>query len=142
MNIANIHDHSNHIRTVGMGEFVAVLNGFEFRTTHNDYRLKMPATSNKTFGAVDDIKFPAVPPSVLSKTTVDAQIAEMREYFRAFQNQDKNIRDYTPYFKPVLVYLEGGWMKSNADQVDQLSQSDRHFIDALNWNDLHSKVFS
>ena len=37
--MAAIHDHANNIRTVGMGEFVAVLNGVEFRTRHNDYRL-------------------------------------------------------------------------------------------------------
>ena len=33
-----IHNHANNERTVGMGEFVAVLNGVEFRTRHNDYR--------------------------------------------------------------------------------------------------------
>ena len=41
--MASIHDHANNIRTVGMGEFVAVLNGVEFRTRHNDYRLYMPS---------------------------------------------------------------------------------------------------
>ncbi len=40
--MAAIHDHANNIRTVGMGEFVGVLNGVEFRTRHNDYRLYMP----------------------------------------------------------------------------------------------------
>ena len=39
--MAAIHNHDNNIRTVGMGEFVAVLNGVEFRTRHNDYRLYM-----------------------------------------------------------------------------------------------------
>ena len=39
---ADVHDHSNNIRTVGMGEFIGVLNGIEFRTRHNDYRLKKP----------------------------------------------------------------------------------------------------
>ena len=39
--MAAIHDHANNIRTVGMGEFVGVLNGVEFRTRHNDYRLYM-----------------------------------------------------------------------------------------------------
>ena len=41
--MAAIHDHANNIRTVGMGEFVAVINGVEFRTRHNDYRLYMPS---------------------------------------------------------------------------------------------------
>jgi hypothetical protein len=37
--IAALHDHSNHIRTIGLGEFIAVLNGVEFRTRHNDFLL-------------------------------------------------------------------------------------------------------
>ena len=37
--MAAMHDHANNIRTIGMGEFVGVLNGVEFRTRHNDYRL-------------------------------------------------------------------------------------------------------
>ncbi|KAI0230665.1 hypothetical protein LSAT2_019023, partial [Lamellibrachia satsuma] len=40
--VASIHDHSNNVRTVGLGEFIAVLNGVEFRTRHNDYGLRMP----------------------------------------------------------------------------------------------------
>ncbi len=45
--MASIHDHANNIRTVGMGEFTAVLNGVEFRTRHNDYRLYMPSETSK-----------------------------------------------------------------------------------------------
>ena len=37
-NIASIHNHANTVRTLGMGEVIAVLNGIEFRTRHNDYR--------------------------------------------------------------------------------------------------------
>ena len=36
---------------------------------------------------------------VLEKETVDEQIVEMREYFKAFKNQDSNHRDYEPYFR-------------------------------------------
>ena len=35
--LLSIHEHANNIRTVGLGEFIAVLNGVEFRTRHNDY---------------------------------------------------------------------------------------------------------
>ena len=45
--MAAMHDHANNIRTIGMGEFVGVLNGVEFRTRHNDYRLYM--SPNGTF---------------------------------------------------------------------------------------------
>ena len=47
--MAAIHDHANNIRTVGMGEFVGVLNGIEFRTRHNDYRLYMAANGVSNF---------------------------------------------------------------------------------------------
>ena len=38
--VAAIHNHANNIRTVGMREFIGVLNGVKFRTRHNDFRLK------------------------------------------------------------------------------------------------------
>ena len=66
-----IHDHANNIRTVGFGEFVGVLNGVEFRTRHNDYRLFMPSTKNKEYHATEEIPFPDVPPEVKSKPTVE-----------------------------------------------------------------------
>lgn len=62
--VAAIHDHANTDRTIGMGELVAVLNGIEFRTRHNDYKLKMPSRRMKTYGATDTIPLPQVPPEV------------------------------------------------------------------------------
>ncbi|XP_052762119.1 uncharacterized protein LOC128204753 [Mya arenaria] len=106
---AGIHEHSNYDRTVGLGELIVVLNGVEFRTRHNDYKLKMPSTKSKNYNEVEDIPFPNVPPSVLNKHNVSDQIAEMREFFKAFHKQDIHHRDYRPYFKPVMCYLEGGW---------------------------------
>ena len=55
---ASIHDHANNIRTVGLGEFVAVLNGVEFRTRHNDYRLVMPSKTSSDYHKVEDVPFP------------------------------------------------------------------------------------
>ncbi|KAH3699890.1 hypothetical protein DPMN_074852 [Dreissena polymorpha] len=68
-------------RPIGMGEMNAVMNGVDFRTRHNDYRLAMPA-SNNTYNAQVDIPFPEVPPQVLSKATVEEQIAEMKLWFK------------------------------------------------------------
>lgn len=62
--IASIHEHSNYIGTVGMGELLAVLNGVEFRTRHNDYKMRMPSRTSKDYGATEDIPYPAVPPQV------------------------------------------------------------------------------
>lgn len=47
-----------------MGELLAVLNGVEFRTRHNDYKMRMPSRTSKDYGATEDIPYPAVPPQV------------------------------------------------------------------------------
>lgn len=111
--VAAIHDHANYVRTVGMGEIQAVLNGVEFQTKHNDYILHKPA-NNTNLHETEEIPFPDVPPSVTG--TVVEQIAEMREWFLAFNEQNHTKRDYRKYFKPVLCYLEGAWM--NSGEID------------------------
>lgn len=137
--IASIHEHANNIRTVGMGEFIGVLNGVEFRTRHNDYRLYQPSMSSGEFHETEDIEFPPVPPAVTDLVDdIDAQILEMREWFKAWANQDYSVRDYRPYFQPVISYLEGAWL----DPEESLESffSDRHFIDAKSWFDLQEKI--
>ena len=101
------HDHENYMHTIGMGEVEVVLNGVNFRTRHNDYKLSMPSTTSTEYMAVEDIPFPPVPPEVLAQPSVEEQVTEMREWFRAFAEQDTSLRDYRPYFRPVLCYLEG-----------------------------------
>ena len=133
------HDHSQNMRTVGIGEIVVVLNGVEFRTRHLDYPLKKPHTTKNTYQLVQDIVFPDVPPSVLAKATVQEQVEEMQQYFLAFQNQTPDLRDYKPYFKPMLCYLEGAWTASN-EEIDEPFESDRHEIDATTWWELTEKV--
>jgi len=66
LKVAAIHDHSNYRGTVGMGELIAVLNGVEFRTRHNDYKMRMPSRTSKKYGATENIPYPAVPPQVKS----------------------------------------------------------------------------
>ena len=134
-----IHEHANNIRTVGLGEFIGVLNGVEFRTRHNDYRLYMPSKTSKDYHATEEIPFPKVPPQVKNKPTVDKKIVEMREWFKAWKSQDYTVRDYRKYFKPVLCYLEGAWTTATED-IDEPFESDRHFIDAKSWFDLQEKV--
>ena len=98
------HEHANNVRTVGVREFIGVLNGVEFRTRHNDFRLYMANRTSKQYHATEPIHFPDVSPEVLAKGTIDKPIAEMREWFKAWKTQD-----YRKYFKPVLCYLEGAW---------------------------------
>ncbi|XP_060067958.1 uncharacterized protein LOC132548153 [Ylistrum balloti] len=137
--INSIHDHSNYDRTVGMGEVIVVMNGVEFRTRHNDYKLRMPSKTSKQYNAIQDIPFPRVPPSVLHKHTIAEQIAEMKEYFKAFHYQNHQHRDYRPYFKPNLCYMEGAWTTSTKT-LNEPFQSDRHSIDASSWYDLQEKI--
>ena len=136
---AAIHDHSNNIRTVGMGELVAVLNGVEFRTRHNDYRLNMPSRTSRGYHVTQEIQFPDVPPEVTSRRNITEQVAEMTEWFKAWKNRDHAKRDYRKYFKPILCYLEGAWTKSTRN-IDEPFKSDRHFVDASSWFDLQEKI--
>lgn len=43
---------------------MVVLNGVEFRTRHNDYRLNMPSKTSNSYGAYEKIEMPEVPPEV------------------------------------------------------------------------------
>ena len=63
----------------------------------------------------------------------------MREWFKAWRDQDYTLRDYRKYFKPILCYLEGAWTKTTK-KVDEPFFSDRHFIDANTWLELHDKI--
>lgn len=137
--LSSIHNHDNLIRVVGLGEMNVVLNGVEFRTRHNDYSLVMPHRSMDGFKATEDVPFPEVPPEVTSKATVEEQIDEMKQWFKAFKEQNPSVRDYRKYFKPILCYMEGYWTKSNK-KIDESFPSDRHFIDAKTWFELQEKV--
>ncbi|XP_033743388.1 uncharacterized protein LOC117329518 [Pecten maximus] len=138
--VLSIHDHTNYDRTCGMGEFTAVMNGLEFRTRHNDYKLRMPSQNSTKFHLLENVPFPEVPPSVKAKHSVPDQIKEMREYFRAFKDQNASIRhDYRNYFKPVMCYVEGAWT-TDTKTLSEPFHSDRHFLDASSWFDLLEKV--
>ncbi|XP_035824254.1 uncharacterized protein LOC101861940 [Aplysia californica] len=134
----SMHDHANYDRTVGLGEFIAVMNGVEFRTRHNDYKLRMPLKRGKYLDT-EYIPFPPVPPSVLKQGSVPKQVAEMQEYFRAFRDQNVTHRDYRNYFKANLCVAEGSWTL-NTNTLSEPFQSDRHHIDATSWQDLQDKV--
>eukprot|EP00935_MAST-01C_sp_MAST-1C-sp1_P000067 g67.t1 len=136
---ANIHSHANNKYTVGMGEIGAVLNGVHFTSRHNDYQLRMPSKTSNRYNAVEDVPLPPVPPAVLEKPTVAEQTEEMRAWFKAWVDQDHSVRDYRPYFKPVLSYLEGTWVKDHGELKEPFA-SDRHHIDAKTWDRLHAKT--
>lgn len=137
-----MHNHPDFPRTMGLGEFGAVLNGIRFDTRHNDYKIRKPsAEAMVRYNALEDITYPDVPPEVLAKgNNATAQVEEMQAWFQAFKEQDHSVRDYRPYFKPVLCYLEGGWIKDTT--LDDPFDSDRHTIDHDTWKQLHeAQVF-
>ena len=139
-NFLSMHSHADFERTVGMGEFAMVLNGVDFRTRHNDYALVMKSKTSKDYGAVEEVPFPDVPPTINPKSSIEEQTAEMKEYFRAWAEQDRSIRDYRPYFRPILCYMEGAWTISDETTIDESFSSDRHHLDATSWLDMQDKV--
>ena len=144
--VCGMHDHANSHHTIGMGEFGAVLNGVQFLTRHNDYSL---SEADHTIALEEYTKtwpprtrlmeYPPVPPAVLNAGDVTAQSNEMREWFRAWHTQNTTHRDYRPYFKPVLCYLEGTWVNSQENIAEPFA-SERHHIDADSWTDLNAKM--
>ncbi|KAK3582046.1 hypothetical protein CHS0354_025652 [Potamilus streckersoni] len=136
--IADIHDHPNYINTVGMGQFEAVLNGVQFRTRHNDYKLKMPDPHNMTYNKMVDIPFPEVPADILKAHNVSDQLKLMKLYFKAFYRQDASIKNYQSYFKPVMCYLEGGWT-TDVNHFSEPFESDTYSVDASTWEQLQEK---
>ena len=138
--IMYMHDRANLKHTVGLGEIDAVLNGLEFRTRHADYGLYQPSTSTNEYNAVTEIPLPDVPPPVTSKGTVAKQINEMKLWFKAWKDQDYSVRDFRPYFKPVLCYLEGEWIHPQDYGIEEPFENDLSYIVARSYYELHRKA--
>ncbi|PVD28994.1 hypothetical protein C0Q70_11591 [Pomacea canaliculata] len=136
--ILGMHNHVDYDRTMGLGEMNIVMNGVDFKTRHNDYKLSMPSKTSTGYDETQYIDYPPVPPAVLAKATVEEQVAEMKEYFRAFKNQDYTHRDYRPYFKAVMCYIEGAWTLGK--DFKESFPSDRHYFDTTSWEDLEEKI--
>ena len=132
-----IHDHSEFYNTCGMGEISVSLNGIHFKTRHNDYLMARRADEGCGYDDTVPIPFPDVPPSVLQKATTEEQIEEMKKYFEAFAKQDDSIRNYKPYFKPHLCYMQGAWTVSDPDTIQEAYTSYRHHYDAKSWEALY-----
>ena len=76
---------------------------------------------------------------MLQYENVTDQIEEMQEWFRAFKEQNKSHRNYTQYFKPVLCYLEGTWIKGDNDTLEEPFESDRHWFHTDSWKQLQDR---
>jgi hypothetical protein len=92
--VANVRSHANNKYTIGMGEWARVLNGVHFGSRHNDYALVSPSKKDHIYNKNVQIQPPPVPPAVLTKATVAEQTEEMRQWFKAWADQDFSVRDY------------------------------------------------
>ena len=139
---AAIHNHADHVDTVGLGEFECVLNGHKFKTRHNDYKLVRPVFSSvsKKYQATQDVEYPPVPDKVMQQKDVKGQIREMVKCFKAWRDENSKECDFKKYFKPVLCYIEGTFSKTTGKHIDEPFESDRHFLDARSWEELSKKV--
>ena len=70
--------------------------------------------------------------------SVQAQIKEMREYFKAWATSNRKHRDYLGYFIPNLCYLEGFWNKN--PNFTEPFKSKRHRVDAKSFADVAQKA--
>eukprot|EP01128_Nolandella_sp_AFSM9_P003549 TRINITY_DN1531_c0_g1_i1.p1 TRINITY_DN1531_c0_g1~~TRINITY_DN1531_c0_g1_i1.p1 ORF type:complete len:906 (-),score=202.28 TRINITY_DN1531_c0_g1_i1:175-2799(-) len=111
----SMHDHPDKAGVLGMGSIGAVLNGNHLRTRHLDTKLMMPVEEGgpENFNKLRPIPTPPVPQNVTSKGTIAEQIAEMKEYFYAWQTQNTTHREYKDYFQPAICVLEANWVEDS-----------------------------
>lgn len=81
-----IYDYINNICIVGLGEFVGVFNGVEFRIRYNDYCLFMFSMKKKEYYVIEEILFFDVLLEVKSKFIVEEEIIEMCEWFKVWKD--------------------------------------------------------
>lgn len=113
---AGITDHPEQKDVLGVGHFSAVLNGVDFRSSQQTYRMEQPSYTGG-YDATTSVEFPNVPPSIEKLTSVNQQITEMRNWFRDFQNgvttKQRNIKGH---FKPFLSIIEGAFVNDQPDE--------------------------
>lgn len=124
-----VHDHANYPLMCGMPEITAIVNGYEVNTRHIDYRIVQPLAG--AYLEVDDPQAPAAPTSVTGQATPAAQVAEMREYLRAFALKDTSIRDYRPHFDVYLSAIECWLEVLDGDDLVDTFPSFRHQLSKL-----------
>ena len=131
-------DISNSRAKLGMRQATYLVNGYTFETATSAYKLRQPNHNSSKLYETVDIPLPGVPDSVTNQPNITKQIEEMLEYFWAFRNQDETHRQYKPYFKPNLCYMEFMFTK-NLESINQDDFDDWHFLDAEKFDEMSSK---
>ena len=117
--ISGLHSVPHKKSVLGQTPIAVYMNGIEFMVAR-DHNLKMASTSSSDFDALEELPKPKVPDAVLAKSTVEEQVEEMEKWFRDFKFGDLSQRNYISYFKPVLCYLEGFWLKETESVAERL----------------------
>ena len=133
---------SQYSRVAAFGDINVVLNGVEFTTRRLDYEILQPSSNSTEYMETEPISFPDVPEAVSSQETEKLQALEMREWFKAFNEQNYTHRDYRPYFQPVLCYLEGTWTKCQKGDAfyEPKFSGVAAATDAASWEQLYNNV--
>lgn len=126
---ANMHDHANIARTCGLAELAMIVNGWYFRTRHNDYPDVQPAQTGHGFLAVRELPLPSVPASISGAGSVTQQINAMRDLIRRAATADLTSAE-AQHFRWDLAYAEVWWeVMSVSELVDDAFFSPRHQAD-------------
>lgn len=135
----NAHSHPDFRRMVGQAEMSAMINGTYLRTRHNDYPLRRPATSDKSFLATDLVEPPALPSDVVG--TPEQQITAVKKYLKALSGEldQDEVADFAGAFQWVMSYLECWWELVDEETLTDAFESARHKIDAGTIRELIAK---
>ena len=116
-----------HKDTLGIGEFVGVLNGIEFRSPKLNYEGKTASRTSKTYEATDTLNTQVLLPSGITSKSIGDQISDMRNLFQSYMQQNSSTQAYSKYFKPILSYLEGSWV-TNKDNSAEREKVLKYFL--------------
>lgn len=121
----NLHNHANYNSMPGIGELAMLINGYYYRSRHNDYIMYRSIAANATTLGKEKIFAPAIKASVMAKPTgvtgdtIDVVGDTQARYF-------KNIYTNNPEDVEVqLSYIELWWETSDGTSTDNVD-SFRH----------------
>lgn len=135
----NLHDHSNYNSMPGIGEISMIINGYYYRTRHNDYIMRKAIRAPSNSLGAERIYAPEIKASVLAKPTgvsgdtVDTVSDTQARYF-------KNIHTDNPEDVEMhLAYMEVWFEETNGESIDA-GLSDRHADEISNLRDAYEQA--
>lgn len=129
-NAVNIHNHADFKKLLGSAEFSAILNGYYFRSRHNDYKFELNGNIGDDFLSTRDIPDIPVPGDITG--TVAEQTAKVKDYFKALNGEipTSSVSNFGDAFKIILTYIECWWEVLGNNTISDPFGSPRHQLDA------------